>query len=127
MWWKVLLSVLLLGSGIFAFMYFNNAEEVDFSQLNTIRDRIDGRGQLVDYDNTINVDDIGDIGYSVEDGELRIYFGNIPIDCTKKALANSDFMRDLKQIGITIKGDKKTNSYKVYYKGEKVSQLARSE
>lgn len=89
--------------------------------LNEILSRIDGFGEIRDYDDEIEVHSIKDIGYKYEDETLYIKFGRYEFKLTDE-LKDKEFVRGLHNIGIDITKNKE-GTYRVYYKGQAVQEL----
>lgn len=89
--------------------------------LNEILSRIDGFGEIRDYDDEIEVHSINDIGYKYEDETLYIKFGRYEFKLTDE-LKDKEFVRGLHNIGIDITKNKE-GTYRVYYKGQAVQEL----
>lgn len=89
--------------------------------LNRVISKLDGRGELLDYDNEIGVHSIDDIAFTIKDKKLKIYYGKVELELGKEELLDEDFIKALNRIGITIvKSD--DGVLKVKYKGEDVDR-----
>ena len=111
MWKKIILGMIVCCGFFFAYYYFNTTlTNTNYSILNTIRSKIDGRQELKDYDNEIGVKSIDDIGFTIKKDKIYLYYGKMEFELGSKELMDEEFMNGMKQIGIEIK--KKKNGKK---------------
>lgn len=122
MWKKIILGMIVCCGFFFAYYYFNTTlTNTNYSILNTIRSKIDGRQELKDYDNEIGVKSIDDIGFTIKKDKIYLYYGKMEFELGSKELMDEEFMNGMKQIGIEIK-KKKNGKYKITYWGKDVRE-----
>lgn len=112
-------AIILILLGVYWYVDTNTVSD-PYASINLIKSKINGRGELQDYDNEIGVTSIDDIGYKMKDGKIQIHYGKIVIIVGKDELKSKDFNRALLDVGIEIK--KKKGTYHVYYKGEEIDR-----
>lgn len=122
---KTFFGLIIIIGIVFAYVYLNRdtSSDTNWSTLNLIKGRMNGRLELVDYDDTISVDSVDDIGFQVKDKKILIYFGKLSFKIGKADLENLDFMKAMKSIGLEIKKNK-SGQYYVTYWGEEVARWA---
>jgi hypothetical protein len=123
MWKRTIAGLLIIFIGIGAYYYMNTkaTENTNINTYNIIKGRLKANNTFMDYDNTIGVTSISDLGYKVKDKVIYLTYGNLQFKLANKDLVDKDFISDMKKIGIEIKKTK-SGDYVLYYWGEKIQK-----
>lgn len=118
----ILLSALVLivfaGGGVILNMDLSSVtDSVQF-----IYSRLRGDGTFIDYDNSIQVDSVSDIGWWEKNGKWYVMYGAIPLEFTKSQLQNQEFLDMLSEIGLEVYGDVASGSISFTWFGDKVAE-----
>lgn len=124
------LVVILAGVGVGGIWYVQR-NEVDYTTVEFIDSYMKSKNNFADISNEIDVHSIDDIAYALEgDHRMRIFYGKQVIKIVPKAFEDSQFMEELKGIGIEIQT--RTNpetgqtQYRVLYWGEPIDEIVKT-
>lgn len=112
---------LILGLGTFYIMNTGSNDPRKAAEL--LAKNTSVRGELLDYAG--DIDYHGNAGYEyLENGDFRIYFGNLQFDMKPKDFEDEKLIGLLNKSGITFKKSKKTGKLYALYKGEKLDEYS---
>ena len=125
----VVLFALLFGA-IGAIWYYASLKAtygLTAKNIGYIREHINGRGEIVDWQNNIGVKGIDDIKlFRDEKAAITIQYGKIELNWKRlEDFLDKDNLDRLKQIMITVKKSKSTGEIKIYWRDEEVEPWVR--
>lgn len=121
---KVVLFPFVLLLIVLAYWYFTQYVSISSTNKNIefIREHFNAKGELIDYQNELNVKSMDDIKLFVKDNKVQIDFGNVKLKWTAAQFVAAENIKALESIYITAYKDKKTNRLRVYYKGQEIQR-----
>ncbi|HBF5809558.1 TPA: hypothetical protein KOR75_001139 [Clostridioides difficile] len=95
------------------------------SSIDFIASHINGRGQIVDFQNDLGVKSIDDIKFYNTKNDIEIEFGKIRLKFDKKKLDTDEVLNALERIHIKVRKNEETGEYKIYYNDEPIDLYVR--
>lgn len=86
-----------------------------------IESRLRG-GKIIDYDQSIAVDSVEDIGWWKKDDVWYIMYGKLQLELPTKKLKDKLFLEKLGRIGIDIRGNLEEGRLRFYWFGAEVKE-----
>lgn len=123
---KLLLALVLFAVGITWFVWYSQIrEDGTMSSIDFIASHINGRGQIVDFQNDLGVKSIDDIKFYNTKNDIEIEFGKIRLKFDKKKLDTDEVLNALERIHIKVRKNEETSEYKIYYNDEPIDLYVR--
>ena len=123
---KLLLALVLFAVGITWFVWYSHIrEDGTMSSIDFIASHINGRGQIVDFQNDLGVKSIDDIKFYNTKNDIEIEFGKIRLKFDKKKLDTDEVLNALERIHIKVRKNEETGEYKIYYNDEPIDLYVR--
>lgn len=123
---KLLLALVLFAVGITWFVWYSQIrEDGTMSSIDFIASHINGRGQIVDFQNDLGVKSIDDIKFYNTKNDIEIEFGKIRLKFDKKKLDTDEVLNALERIHIKVRKNEETGKYKIYYNDEPIDLYVR--
>ena len=121
------LIILLVGIGYLGVQYFSDTK-VDYTAINEIKSSMLSPGVFYRGESTVCVESVDDLGFVRKSSSINLYYGKIVVNIPYKALDNSEFMKALSDIGITVytrQNDEGDTEYRLTYWGEPIEEWSR--
>ena len=121
------LPTLFIAAGFIYFLLtqINTYGKTDHS-IEFIAEHINSRGDIVDWQNEIDVKGLEDIKLFTDNGKVTIEYGKITLNWkSMDEFLAEDNVRNLERILITIRRNRETGKIKLYWKGEEMQKWVR--
>lgn len=79
-------------------------------------------GAFVDYDQSICVESVKDLGWWKKDGNWYVMYGKLQLEFTPKQLRDQTFLAQVGRIGLDIRGDLEEGVLHFYWFGEELEE-----
>lgn len=109
---------LLAAAAVLYNMTLNNTMDT----MEFIAGRYKGGTMFVDYDNSIGVDEVTDVGYWYKDNCWYVKYGKLLLEFTKKDLEDANMLSAIGQIGLDVRGNLEENNLRWYFAGEELEE-----
>lgn len=120
-------AILTLGLLVFVVFWFSKSGAVDNERnIEFIKSKM-YNGELIDMQNEVKVNGVDDIKWYFEDNNkfITIDFGKIRLKYEVSEFIKGETQKALNEIGITVKQEKKTRKWKLYYQGEELTEYVK--
>lgn len=113
------LAVILFAAGA---IILNLSLDDTMDTMEFIAGRYRGGGIFIDYDNSIGVESIGDIGYWNKGTTWYVQYGKLELEFTKKELQDKNMLEAIGAIGLDVRGDLEANDLRWYWCDEELER-----
>lgn len=117
----VLSAVVICALALGAVLLNMNLEDT-MDTLEFIAGRYRGSGIFIDYDNSIGVESIDDIGYWNKGTTWYVMYGKLELTFTKKDLQDKEMLKAIAAVGLDVRGDLESNQLTWYWCGDKLEE-----
>lgn len=130
-WGIVFAGIAVLAAAVlfFGIQYYAETKP-DMTVINTIKENMKSPGKFYAGETTVCVESVDDLGYICTDRGINLHYGKLLVNIPYKALADAEYLKALKDIGIEVYTRKDENDntlYKLTYWGDAIVEWSRVE
>lgn len=103
-------------------IYINLNLDSTLDTLKFIKERYRGGGVFVDYDHSIEVNSIADIGYYKKKGDWYVIYGKMELKFTLDNIQDPVYQAAIKAVDLDVKGSIEDNELVWYWCGQELAQ-----
>lgn len=112
--------LIVIGVGLWASLNLGKSTTVESMKM--IKSRVKGNGTFLDYDKTINVESVKDLGWWKAHGDWHIQYGSLELQLTPAQLKDKSILWLAKDIGLEIYGNVDEGNLRFYWYDQKIAE-----